>query len=107
MTRLEGAYGIAAIHVDHPDQIVVTRKDSPIVVGYAAEQQASLVASDIVAVMNYTRDVIFLEDGQIAKLTREGITCYDAETSPRSSPRSRTSIGTPRAPSAAATQISC
>ena len=74
VTRLEGAYGIAAIHVDHPDQIVVTRKDSPIVVGYAAEQQASLLASDIVAVMNYTRDVIFLEDGQIAKLTREGIT---------------------------------
>ena len=70
VTRLEGAYGIAAIHVDHPDQIVVTRKDSPIVVGYAAEQQASLLASDIVAVMNYTRDVIFLEDGQIAKLTR-------------------------------------
>lgn len=75
--RLEGAYGIAAIHVDHPDQIVVTRKDSPIVVGFAADQQASLVASDIVAVMSYTRDVIFLEDGQIAKLTREGITCYD------------------------------
>ena len=82
VTRLEGAYGIAAIHVDHPDQIVVTRKDSPIVVGYAAEQQASLVASDIVAVMNYTRDVIFLEDGQIAKLTREGITCYDGNLVP-------------------------
>ena len=82
VTRLEGAYGIAAIHVDHPDQIVVTRKDSPIVVGYAAEQQASLLASDIVAVMNYTRDVIFLEDGQIAKLTREGITCYDGNLAP-------------------------
>lgn len=82
VTRLEGAYGIAAIHVDHPDQIVVTRKDSPIVVGYAAEQQASLLASDIVAVMNYTRDVIFLEDGQIAKLTREGITCYDGSLAP-------------------------
>ncbi len=106
VTRLEGAYGIAAIHVDHPDQIVVTRKDSPIVVGYAAEQQASLLASDIVAVMNYTRDVIFLGRRSDRQAHARGHHRYDGNP-PRSSPRSRTSIGMPRAPSAAATRISC
>ena len=76
---LQGAYGVAAIHADSPDQIVVTRKDSPIVVGHSEEDGGcSLVASDMVAVMDFTRDVVFLEDGQVALLTREGITYYNA-----------------------------
>ena len=76
VAQLEGAYGIAAIHADFPEQIVVTRKDSPIVVGHA--QGASLVASDMVAVMNYTRDVVFLEDGEVAVLRKDGIDFYNA-----------------------------
>lgn len=71
VSQLDGAYGIAAIHADHPDEIVVTRKDSPIVVGNGGG--ASLVASDLVAIMEYTRDVTFLEDGDIAVLRAEGI----------------------------------
>ena len=76
VARLEGAYGIAAIHADNPGQIVVTRKDSPIVVGHS--EDASLVASDMVAVKNYTRDVTFLDDGQIAVLSADNIVFYDA-----------------------------
>ena len=64
---LQGAYGLAAVHADHPDEIVVTRKDSPIVVGHAGgETGAALVASDVVVLLNYTRDVVFLEDGEFA-----------------------------------------
>ncbi len=73
--RLEGAYGIAAICADHPDEIVVTRKDSPIVLGHAGDE--SLVASDMVVVMNVTRDVTFLDDEQFAVLNNSGITIYD------------------------------
>ena len=76
VAQLQGAYGIAAIHADHPEQIVVTRKDSPIVVG--TDGSASLVASDMVAVMDYTRDVVFLEDGQLAVLTPGSLQVFDA-----------------------------
>ncbi len=77
---LQGAYGLAVMHADHPGQIAVTRKDSPIVVGFAqGEGRGSLVASDMVAVMEYTRDVVFLEDGQFALLQPEGIDYFDAD----------------------------
>lgn len=80
VTQLQGAYGIAAIHADHPDEIIVTRKDSPIVVGSTGD--ASLVASDMVAVMEYTRDVVFLEDGQLAVLRGGSIEVQDAGGKP-------------------------
>ena len=80
VTQLQGAYGIAAIHADHPDEIIVTRKDSPIVVGSTGD--ASLVASDMVAVMEYTRDVVFLEDGQLAVLRGGSIEVQDAAGKP-------------------------
>lgn len=73
---LEGAYGIAAMHIDNPDEIVITRKDSPIVLGHGSG--ASMVASDMVAVMDITRDVIFLEDTQIAVLHADDIVIYDS-----------------------------
>ena len=84
--KLQGAYGIAALHVDHPGQVVVTRKDSPIVVGHALATEkhgeGSLVASDVVALLDYTRDVTFLEDGQIALLTQQGIEYFDRDCTP-------------------------
>ncbi len=77
---LQGAYGLAAVHADHPDEIVVTRKDSPIVVGHAGgETGAALVASDVVVLLNYTRDVVFLEDGEFALLSADGISYFDAQ----------------------------
>lgn len=83
---LQGAYGLAAVHADFPDQIVVTRKDSPIVVGHAGgDEGASLVASDVVVLLEYTRDVVFLEDGELALLKADGISYFDAQGSPISS----------------------
>lgn len=77
--KMQGAYGLAVMHVDHPGQIAVTRKDSPIVVGFAeGEKPASLVASDIVAIMDFTRDVVFLEDGQYALLKPDGIEYFSS-----------------------------
>lgn len=72
-----GAYGLAAVCTDEPDVIAVARKDSPIVVGMG--QDGAYLASDIVALIDATRDVVVLEDGQFAKLTPKGIEFTDAE----------------------------
>lgn len=72
-----GAYGLAAICADEPGVIAVARKDSPIVVGMG--QDGAYLASDIVALIDATRDVVVLEDGQFAKLTPKGIEYTDAE----------------------------
>ncbi len=74
--RVVGAYGIAAISADEPGVIVVARKDSPIVIGRGAH--GSYVASDVIALIDATRDVVVLEDGQFARLAPEGITYTDA-----------------------------
>lgn len=72
-----GAYGLAAVCADEPGVIAVARKDSPIVVGMG--QDGAYLASDIVALIDATRDVVVLEDGQFAKLTSRGIEYTDAE----------------------------
>ena len=76
-THVVGAYGLAAICADEPGVIAVARKDSPIVVGMG--QDGAYLASDIVALIDATRDVVVLEDGQFAKLTPKGIEYTDAE----------------------------
>lgn len=76
-THVVGAYGLAAVCADEPDVIAVARKDSPIVVGMG--QDGAYLASDIVALIDATRDVVVLEGGQFAKLTPKGIEFTDAE----------------------------
>lgn len=76
-THVVGAYGLAAVCADEPDVIAVARKDSPIVVGMG--QDGAYLASDIVALIDATRDVVVLEDGQFAKLIPKGIEFTDAE----------------------------
>ena len=76
-THVIGAYGIAAICADEPGVIAVARKDSPIVIGQGAT--GCYVASDVIALIDATRDVVVLEDGQFARLTPEGVTYTDAE----------------------------
>lgn len=72
-----GAYGLAAVCADEPGVIAVARKDSPIVVGMG--QDGAYLASDIVALIDATRDVVVLEDGQFAKLAPRGIEYTDVE----------------------------
>ena len=79
-TKVVGAYGLAAVCADEPGVIAVARKDSPIIIGRG--ERGSYVASDVIAVIDATRDVVVLEDGQFARLTPEGITYTDAEGAP-------------------------
>lgn len=69
--RLEGSFAIAVISLDHPDLIVAARQDSPLVLGYGNSE--FFVASDIPAVLEHTRDFLILDNGEIAEVTRSGI----------------------------------
>lgn len=75
--RLAGAYGLAVMHHAHPGEIVVTRKDSPIVLGVG--ENGSYLGSDIIALIDATRDVVILEDGQLAVMRPNGIDYFDAQ----------------------------
>jgi len=69
--ELEGAYAIAVVHKDHPGLIVVVRKGSPLVIAHDGSR--GLIASDVTPIIRYTREVIYLEDGDIACLNAEGM----------------------------------
>ena len=79
-THVVGAYGLAVICADEPGTIAVARKDSPIIIGQG--EHGAYVASDIIAVVDATRDVVVLEDGQFARLTPAGVEYTDAEGAP-------------------------
>ena len=65
--QLEGTYGIAVLSRSHPDTVVAARKGSPIAIGVSRDE--TIVASDVSAIVNYTKQVIFLNDGDIATAT--------------------------------------
>ena len=74
--RIEGAYALGIICADEPDRIVAARKDAPLLLGYG--EGCSFLASDVTALVKYTRDVSYMEDGEVAVLTAGGIQCYDS-----------------------------
>ena len=73
--RIEGAYALGIICADEPDKLIAVRKDSPLILGLGDGFQ--FMASDVTAIIKHTRDVIYMEDGEVAVLTRSGIRCYD------------------------------
>ena len=72
---LEGAFALVCIHVDEPDKIVVARQEPPIIVGSA--NGVGLVASDIPALLKHTRDVIPLENRQVAEVSKGSVRVFD------------------------------
>lgn len=75
MRVIEGSFALAILFRDDPHKIYCACKDSPMVVGYG--RHGAHIASDIPALLAYTRDVTFMEDKQIAVLSPEGISFYD------------------------------
>ena len=73
--RIQGAYALGILCADYPDQIIAVRKDSPLILGYG--DGCNFLASDVTAIIKHTRQVGYMEDGELAVLTREGIQCYD------------------------------
>ena len=76
---LEGAFALGVISKDEPDRLIAARRGSPLVVGLAGDE--TLIASDAAALVQETRDFVFLEDGDVADITPQGMTLYDASGS--------------------------
>ena len=76
LRRIEGAYALGMLCADCPDRIIAARKDAPLLLGYG--KGCNFLASDVTAIIKHTRDVAYMEDGEVAVLTREGIEVYDA-----------------------------
>ncbi|MDD6481401.1 MAG: glutamine--fructose-6-phosphate transaminase (isomerizing) [Lachnospiraceae bacterium] len=75
--RVEGSYALGIIFADHPDVVYSVRKDSPLIVGKA--EGGNLIASDVPAVLKYTRDVFFIENEEIARLTEDTIEFFNVD----------------------------
>lgn len=80
ISMLKGSYALAVVCERFPDEIVAVRKDSPLVVGVGSGE--NLVASDIPALLEYTRDVYFLNNGEIAVVKKDEVKLYDEVLNP-------------------------
>ncbi|WP_026476494.1 glutamine--fructose-6-phosphate transaminase (isomerizing) [Alkaliphilus transvaalensis] len=73
--KMEGAYAIGVICKDEPDKIVAVRKDSPLIVGLGEGE--NFIASDIPALLKYTRKMYLIENDEVVLLTKEGVTIFN------------------------------
>ena len=78
--RIQGAYALGIVCADEPDKLVAVRKDSPLILGLG--QGFTMLASDVTALIRYTREVCYLDDGEMAVLTPEGAKVYNALVQP-------------------------
>ena len=80
LNRIQGAYALGIVCADCPDRLIAARKDSPLILGYG--EGAHYLASDVTALIKYTREVCYLDDGEIAELTADHLWVYDAYLRP-------------------------
>ncbi|OGF23629.1 glutamine--fructose-6-phosphate aminotransferase [Candidatus Falkowbacteria bacterium RIFCSPLOWO2_02_FULL_45_21] len=73
---LKGTYGLALFHLDEPDKLLAAKCGSPLVIGLADGE--TIIASDVTAIIRHTRQVIYLNDGEIAELSDRGFKIFDA-----------------------------
>ena len=78
--RIEGAYAFGIVCADEPDRLYAARKDAPLLLGYGNGE--NFLASDVTALVQHTRDVVYMEDGEVAVLSRDGIQVYNAMEQP-------------------------
>ena len=78
--RLEGAFTLLAIHADHPDRIVAARWNSPLVIGVGENE--NFLSSDVAGFIEFTRDAVEMDNGQIVTLTADGYEVCDFDGNP-------------------------
>lgn len=78
--KLEGSYAVGVLHKNHPDELICAREHSPLVIGIGEKE--NFIASDISALLKYTKDVYYLEDGDIAVLKARSIEIFDRDEKP-------------------------
>jgi glucosamine--fructose-6-phosphate aminotransferase (isomerizing) len=84
--QLQGAYALGVIRQDDPDRLIATRHGSPLVIGLGIGE--NFIASDVFALLPVTQKFIFLEEGDIAELTRDGVKIFDRDGNPVERPAS-------------------
>jgi glucosamine--fructose-6-phosphate aminotransferase (isomerizing) len=83
LKRVEGTYGIAVVCKENPDEIIAARHGSPLVIGSGSGE--NFVASDVSAILRHTKQVVYLEDGELARVTPDGFsisTLQNVEVTP-------------------------
>src|SRR5690606_22963362 len=88
LRQVEGTYGIAVVSTRDPEKIVVARFGSPLLIGVGANNE-TFVASDAAAVISHTRDVVYLDDGDMATITRDGYIVHRGGVGPVERPVNR------------------
>ena len=76
LDRIEGAYALGILCKDLPDSFIAARKDAPLLLGYG--ENCKFIASDVTAIIKHTRDVSYMEDGEVAVVSAGEIRVYDA-----------------------------
>lgn len=75
VSRLRGSYALGIICTDYPDTVIAVKNFSPLIIGLSADM--NIIASDVTAIVSHTKDVLYIEDGEIAVLTPEGVQIFD------------------------------
>ena len=80
LSVVEGAYALGIVCRDAPDRLIAVRKDAPLLLGYGEGE--NFIASDVTALLPYTRDVVYMDDGELAVVTAGGIRIYNERRRP-------------------------
>lgn len=80
LRRIQGSYAFGIICADYPNALIAARKDSPLILGFG--EDGNYIASDVTAIIKHTRDVVYMEDGEIAVITPDYIDIFDDEMNP-------------------------
>lgn len=80
MHRVQGSYALGILFKDFPDKMYAVRKDSPLIVGESPE--GNFIASDVPAILKYTREVYFIENHEICEISKDGIGFYNEDMEP-------------------------
>ncbi len=80
LNAIEGAYALGIVCADYPDRMYAARKDAPLLLGYGKD--GHYLASDVTALIRYTRDIVYMDDGELAILSAGGIRVYDRQMRP-------------------------
>lgn len=80
MHRMEGSYALGIVFKDHPQELYAVRKDSPLIVGHT--DGGNIIASDVPAVLKYTRDVFFIENEEIVCMKEDSMEFFNVDQEP-------------------------
>lgn len=80
LKEIEGAYGLAVLSLDEPDKLIAARHGSPLIIGIGKEEY--FITSDVAAIIEYTKNVVYLDDSELVTLTKDSMVTTDIDSVP-------------------------